>query len=119
MLSITDSISCSNVNTPSTFTTTEDSSMKAATVAVVQDRNCIPVKATTTIVQDPNSITVKATTLISSQTGIEPSELTDETRFCDIGVDSLMSLVFAEGFRNDLGVTVNSSLFLEYPSWGL
>jgi monodictyphenone polyketide synthase len=68
--------------------------------------------------EDPESITAKATALIASQTGIDLADLTDEARFSDIGVDSLMSLVIAEGFRRELGVTVNSSLFLEYPSMG-
>jgi acyl carrier protein len=33
-------------------------------------------------------------------------------------VDSLMSLVIAENFREQLGVTVSGSLFLEYPTIG-
>ncbi|KND91128.1 Conidial yellow pigment biosynthesis polyketide synthase [Tolypocladium ophioglossoides CBS 100239] len=68
--------------------------------------------------EDPDSTTVKAIALIASQTGIEIVDLTDDARFGDIGVDSLMSLVLAEKFRVDLSIAVNSSLFLEYPTLG-
>jgi monodictyphenone polyketide synthase len=68
--------------------------------------------------EDPESITVKATALIASQTGIDLADLSDDARFGDIGVDSLMSLVIAEKFRSELDITVNSSLFLEYPTLG-
>jgi monodictyphenone polyketide synthase len=68
--------------------------------------------------EDPESITVKATALIASQTGMDLADLSDDARFGDIGVDSLMSLVIAEKFRSELDITVNSSLFLEYPTLG-
>lgn len=80
---------------------TDQSSQKAAVVS-----------------EDPQSIAAKATALIASQTGIDLVDLTDDARLGDLGVDSLMSLVIAEEFRSQLGITVNSSLFLEYPTLG-
>lgn len=68
--------------------------------------------------EDPESMMVKAIALIASQTGIDLAELRDDSRFGDIGVDSLMSLVIAEKFRGELGITINSSLFLKYPTLG-
>lgn len=68
--------------------------------------------------EDPESTVAKATALIASQTGIDIADLTDDVVFGNIGVDSLMSLVIAEKFRSDLGIAVNSSLFLEYPTLG-
>jgi iterative type I PKS product template protein len=46
------------------------------------------------------------------------ADLQDEASFASLGVDSLMSLVIAEKFREELGVTVGGSLFLEYPTIG-
>jgi monodictyphenone polyketide synthase len=75
----------------------------------------------TTSVQDVSNSTstaVKAVALVAEEAGLELSELTDEATFANLGVDSLMSLVIAEKFREQLGVTVNGSLFLEYPTVG-
>ncbi|KAK3898722.1 hypothetical protein C8A05DRAFT_18738 [Staphylotrichum tortipilum] len=60
----------------------------------------------------------KALQIISAETAIHPSELSDDANFANLGVDSLMSLVLAEKFREQLGVVVNGSLFLEYPTIG-
>ncbi|KAI8623041.1 putative polyketide synthase [Xylariaceae sp. FL1651] len=67
---------------------------------------------------DSNSTTAKAIQLIAEEAAIEVVDLVDEARFSDLGVDSLMSLVIAEKFRQQLGVVVNGSLFLEYPTIG-
>ncbi|KAI1324432.1 putative polyketide synthase [Xylariaceae sp. FL0255] len=67
---------------------------------------------------DASSTTAKAVLLIAEEAAIEPADLVDDARFADLGVDSLMSLVIAEKFRQQLGVVVNGSLFLEYPTIG-
>ncbi|RBR18739.1 uncharacterized protein FIESC28_05880 [Fusarium coffeatum] len=67
---------------------------------------------------ESSSPLAKAIAIISDQMGIPISELQDDCNFADIGVDSLMSLVLAEQFRVELGITVNSSHFLEYPNLG-
>jgi len=56
--------------------------------------------------------------LIAEETALELADLHDEASFAELGVDSLMSLVISEKFREDLGVIVSGSLFLEYPTIG-
>lgn len=65
-----------------------------------------------------DGIAVKAMRLIADETAIDEADLVDEASFASLGVDSLMSLVIAEKFRDDLGVQVSGGLFLEYPTIG-
>jgi acyl carrier protein len=51
--------------------------------------------------------------LIAAETSMDLTELSDETEFAAIGVDSLLSLVLAEKFQDKLGIEVKSSLFIE------
>ena len=67
---------------------------------------------------DSDSVAAKGIALIARESAIEISELRDEAAFADLGVDSLMSLVISEKFRDELGITVSGSLFLEYPTVG-
>jgi acyl carrier protein len=67
---------------------------------------------------NPDSITSKALDIIAKESALDPADLTDDAHFANLGVDSLMSLVIAENFREQLGVTVSGSLFLEYPTIG-
>lgn len=60
----------------------------------------------------------KALQLIAKETAIGLEELTDDADFANLGIDSLMSLVLAEKFQNELNVKVNGSLFLDYPTIG-
>jgi monodictyphenone polyketide synthase len=55
--------------------------------------------------------------LIAAETAIELSELSDETAFSSIGVDSLLSLVLAEMFTAEFRLDFRSSLFLESHHW--
>lgn len=75
-------------------------------------------EAPTPVAVDTDSTAAKAIALIANESAIEISDLTDEASFADLGVDSLMSLVIAEKFREELGVTMSGSLFLEYPTVG-
>lgn len=65
-----------------------------------------------------DTTTAKALQIIASEAGLEVAELDDDGSFAELGVDSLMSLVIAEKFREQLNVTVSGSLFLEYPTIG-
>jgi monodictyphenone polyketide synthase len=56
--------------------------------------------------------------LVAHEAAIDPSDLVDDATFVSLGVDSLMSLVIAERLREELGVLVSGSLFLEYPTVG-
>lgn len=72
----------------------------------------------TTDAGNPDSTTAKAIALIAHEGALQLSDLADEASFASLGVDSLMSLVIAEKFREELGITVSGSLFLEYPTVG-
>jgi len=65
-----------------------------------------------------DSTATKVLALIARESALDMSDLRDEASFANLGVDSLMSLVLAEKFRNELGVVINGSLFLEYPTVG-
>ena len=69
-------------------------------------------------VGDSDSTARKALALVAMEGGLEMSDLHDDAAFVNLGVDSLMSLVIAEKFREDLGIAVAGSLFLEYPTIG-
>lgn len=95
--------------------------------AVPEPKAAAPVPATTTtappvaddaVVADADTTTSKALRIIADESAIELSELTDDASFANLGIDSLMSLVIAEKFREQLGVIVSGSLFLEYPNIG-
>lgn len=67
---------------------------------------------------NPDSTSAKAILLIAEEAALDLEDLVDEANFANLGVDSLMSLVIAEKFREQLGVVVSGSLFLEYPTIG-
>ena len=70
------------------------------------------------VLEKPDSTTSKAIQIISDEAAIDLVDLTDDASVAALGVDSLMSLVIAEKFRDQLGVTVPGSLFLEFPTIG-
>ncbi|KAI0127012.1 putative polyketide synthase [Xylariales sp. AK1849] len=80
----------------------------------------VPIPPATQPAVDVNSssTTTKALQIIADEACVDVSELVDDAGFANIGVDSLMSLVVAEKFREQLGVVVSGSLFLEYPTIG-
>ncbi|KAK6222859.1 Type I Iterative PKS [Pestalotiopsis sp. IQ-011] len=65
-----------------------------------------------------DSTTAKAMALIAREAGIETDDLTDDADFGSLGLDSLLSLVVAEKFREELGITASGGLFLEFPTVG-
>ena len=67
---------------------------------------------------DTDSTAAKALILVASEAGLQLEDLQDEASFPSLGIDSLMSLVISEKFREELGITVGGSLFLEYPTVG-
>lgn len=80
----------------------------------------IPISAAPVMAAPPaaDSTASKAMALLADESGLDPADLTDDANFMHLGVDSLMSLVIAEKFREDLGVVINGSLFLEYQTVG-
>jgi acyl carrier protein len=59
-----------------------------------------------------------AISIISQESGIAIQELTDDTRFDDIGVDSLLGLMVSSRIRDELGLDVESNAFLEVRTVG-
>ncbi|KAK8113417.1 hypothetical protein PG984_013943 [Apiospora sp. TS-2023a] len=77
-----------------------------------------PAAAPVVVQETTDSVAAKAVLLIAKEAGLDAADLEDGASFAELGVDSLMSLVISEKFREELGVTVSGSLFLEYPTIG-
>lgn len=73
---------------------------------------------TVNAVVDADSTTAKAIQIIADETALDLADLADDANFAGLGVDSLMSLVIAEKFRDALGVVVTGSLFLDFETIG-
>ena len=59
----------------------------------------------------------RALQIISEETGVATDDLTDDTNFAESGVDSLLSLVIASRFREELELDIgHESLFLDCPT---
>lgn len=67
---------------------------------------------------DDSNTVAKAMALIAREAGIQVSDLQDDALFGNLGLDSLLSLVVAEKFREELGITASGGLFLEFPTVG-
>lgn len=66
--------------------------------------------------QSQNPQAAACLALISDETGLDLDDLTGEAAFADLGVDSLMSLALSAKIRAELGIDVQSSIFLECPT---
>ena len=65
-----------------------------------------------------NSLVTRALNIIADEAAMDVEDLTEEARFQDLGIDSLMSLVLAQKFRSEIGVEVRDSIFIEFPCIG-
>ncbi|KAL2862531.1 type I polyketide synthase [Aspergillus lucknowensis] len=54
--------------------------------------------------------------IISEESGIPIEELHSDAAFDDMGVDSLLSLICASRFREELGLHYEADIFLDYPT---
>ena len=71
------------------------------------------------IIPNQRSSTVSAAlAIVSEESGIATNELTDDNNFADIGVDSLLSMVIASRFREELGLELEAdfSIFVDLPT---
>ena len=60
-----------------------------------------------------------ALSIIAEESGVSITDLTGDTRFADLGVDSLLSLVIGSRFRDELGIDISDLLFcLQFPTVG-
>lgn len=65
---------------------------------------------------EPPKLT-KALAIISEESGLAVSDLTDKTVFADVGIDSLLVLTISARFGEELDTELDfSALFFEYPS---
>ncbi|KAI9694041.1 MAG: Type I Iterative PKS [Bathelium mastoideum] len=73
-----------------------------------------------TVAQQPleSSAVNTAMQIISEESGIATNELTDESRFDDIGVDSLLGLMVSSRIRDELAIDFESSIFLQLSTIG-
>jgi len=57
--------------------------------------------------------------IISEESGVSVDDLTEDSSFADMGIDSLLSLVIVSRFREELGLEIDSdSIFLDCPTVG-
>lgn len=49
--------------------------------------------------------------ILSAESGLADVDLTDDTAFCDIGIDSLLSLVICSRMRDELGIDISERAF--------
>ena len=76
-------------------------------------------KTSTSHTQDRNDPAIsKALGIISEELGVDTSELQDEAACADVGLDSLMSLTIAGRMREELGIDVPTSLFVDNATVG-
>ncbi|KAM3080825.1 hypothetical protein ACMFMF_002740 [Clarireedia jacksonii] len=55
--------------------------------------------------------------IIAEESGVALDDLTDDSEFFDMGIDSLLSLVIVSRFREELGLDIESdSLFIDCPN---
>ncbi|KAK4227269.1 hypothetical protein QBC38DRAFT_499531 [Podospora fimiseda] len=93
--------------------------VKPATGAAPRPR----VQASTTVIKQPNlapepsSQFNSALVIIAEESGIDVAELTDSTKFSDVGIDSLLSLTISARLKEELDLDADFSvLFLEHPT---
>lgn len=61
----------------------------------------------------------KALSIIAEESGLAVADLTDETVFSDVGIDSLLSLTISARFKEELDLDLDfNALFFEYPTVG-
>lgn len=56
--------------------------------------------------------------IISEESGVALADLTDDSHFADMGVDSLLALIVSSRCREELEVEIESAMFIEFPTVG-
>lgn len=62
------------------------------------------------------AIVTRVMSIIAEEAGIEPGQLEPTSEFADYGIDSLMSLTVSGRIQEEVGVSVPSSIFAQYPA---
>jgi noranthrone synthase len=86
--------------------------------ATMQPSPVVPMSQAPAASQPRSDKTTHALNIIAEESGLAVEDLTDDCAFADIGVDSLLSMVIASRFREELGLDLDSdfSIFLDFPS---
>ncbi|KAK8061048.1 hypothetical protein PG997_015269 [Apiospora hydei] len=68
--------------------------------------------------EDSGAAATRAIEILAEELAIDMGLLTDECEIGDIGLDSLMSLVISQKFREDLGIEIRDAFYLEVATIG-
>ena len=68
------------------------------------------------ITQSPVAGFSKVLDTIASEVGVDVSELSDDVKISDVGVDSLLTISILGKLRPETGLDLSSSLFIEHPT---
>jgi naphtho-gamma-pyrone polyketide synthase len=61
-------------------------------------------------------LATRALAILAEEVGLSASEMTDDLNFADYGVDSLLSLTVTGRYREDMGLDLDSSVFVDNPT---
>lgn len=68
---------------------------------------------------DTNTETINTLlALIAAESGYDISEITDDTVFLDMGLDSLMSITITAALKKDIGMELPGTFFVDHPTVG-
>lgn len=62
------------------------------------------------------SIITKALAILAEEVGLSTTEMTDGLNFADYGVDSLLSLTVTGRYREEMGLDLDSNVFVDQPT---
>jgi len=67
---------------------------------------------------DDDDVAAHAINILAEELAVDTGLLTDECEIADIGLDSLMSLVISQKFREELGIEIRDAFYLEVTTVG-
>ncbi|KAL8696326.1 MAG: hypothetical protein Q9224_002852, partial [Gallowayella concinna] len=72
-----------------------------------------------TEMDDTNArIVTKLLAAVAAESGYDLSDMDDETQFTDLGLDSLMAITMIANLKNDMGVELPATFFMDNPTVG-
>jgi noranthrone synthase len=102
-----------------TFSEAIPAPTKVAVPAPALVNASVPLVTTTAAtLQSDNTKIIAAISIISEESGIALEELTDDSKFGELGIDSLGSMVISSRFREELGLDLDSqfSIFVDFDT---
>jgi naphtho-gamma-pyrone polyketide synthase len=110
----------SNASVPKTNIPTKKTASAAVSNGPFAANKPLPKPAVTSqikpVTSSDSSIVSRVMAVISEEAGIDPSDLSPSAEFGDYGIDSLLSLTICGRLQEELGLSVPSSLFADYPT---